>query len=172
MLFISGSLRKNSSAAVESRCSFGLFKLGKLCSFRFTDSIIITDSHLLINCKKSAVPHPHAESFKEKVRESTCPAAGSIFVRAYAKSSGPLSRTTQKGTGVDLRCGGGQVAALERPRRSIHYRSRSTPTLCQMEKPPGWAAFPFGAGYGSRTRLASLGSWSNTDIPTLRAEAL
>ena len=26
-----------------------------------------------------------------------------------------------------------------------------------------------GAGYGSRTRLASLGSWSNTDIPTLQA---
>ena len=30
--------------------------------------------------------------------------------------------------GVDLRCGGGRVAALERPRRSIHSRSRSTPT--------------------------------------------
>ena len=27
-----------------------------------------------------------------------------------------------------------------------------------------------GAGYGSRTRLASLGSWSNTDIPTLHQQ--
>ena len=29
-----------------------------------------------------------------------------------------------------------------------------------------------GAGYGSRTRLASLGSWSNTDIPTLQSECI
>jgi len=29
--------------------------------------------------------------------------------------------------GVDLRCGGGRVAALKRPRRFIHSRSRSTP---------------------------------------------
>ena len=29
-----------------------------------------------------------------------------------------------------------------------------------------------GAGYGSRTRLASLGSWSNTDIPTLQAKGI
>ena len=29
-------------------------------------------------------------------------------------------------------------------------------------------SFLSGAGYGSRTRLASLGSWSNTDIPTLQ----
>ena len=31
------------------------------------------------------------------------------------------------GEGFDLRCGGGQVAALECPRHSIHYRSRSNP---------------------------------------------
>ena len=32
-----------------------------------------------------------------------------------------------------------------------------------------WEAL-IGAGYGSRTRLASLGSWSNTDIPTLQLQ--
>ena len=38
--------------------------------------------------------------------------------------------------GVDLRCGGGRVAALERPRRSIHYRSRSNPLQVFQKRSP------------------------------------
>ena len=36
--------------------------------------------------------------------------------------------------GFDLRCGGGRVAALERPRRSIHYRSGSNPNERSSKK--------------------------------------
>ena len=38
--------------------------------------------------------------------------------------------------GFDLRCGGGRVAALERPRRSIHYRSRSNPLQVFQKRSP------------------------------------
>ncbi len=31
--------------------------------------------------------------------------------------------------GLDLRCGGGRVAALGCPRQPIHFRSRSSPAL-------------------------------------------
>ena len=37
--------------------------------------------------------------------------------------------------GVDLRCGAGRVAALRRPRRLIHSRSRSTPQNNQNKQP-------------------------------------
>ena len=42
--------------------------------------------------------------------------------------------------GTDLPCGAGQVAALERPRRSIHSRSRSIPMMFfknQNKRPAG-----------------------------------
>ena len=46
-----------------------------------------------------------------------------------SKEEGPPSRAIplllERMMGVDLRSGGGRVAALERPRRSIHSRSRS-----------------------------------------------
>ncbi len=35
--------------------------------------------------------------------------------------------------GLDLPCGAGRVAALERPRRSIHSRSRSSPRENQKQ---------------------------------------
>ena len=38
--------------------------------------------------------------------------------------------------GVDLPCGAGRVAALGRPRRPIHYRSRSTPHAIMTKGPP------------------------------------
>ena len=39
--------------------------------------------------------------------------------------------------GLDLRCGGGRLAALDCPRQSIHYRSGSNPTgEFKMSTPP------------------------------------
>ena len=63
------------------------------------------------------------------------------FPGSYAnRGSGTeqASSDVEQGTGVDLRCGGGRVAALERPRRSIHSRSRSTPLLrsAKQTSPP------------------------------------
>ena len=37
--------------------------------------------------------------------------------------------------GVDLRCGGGRVAALTCPRHVIHSRSRSTPSQTKNNSP-------------------------------------
>ena len=39
----------------------------------------------------------------------------------------PCGVISDAGTGVDLRCGGGQGAALTCPRHVIHSRARSTP---------------------------------------------
>ena len=58
--------------------------------------------------------------------------------------------------GVDLLCGAGRVAALECPRHSIHYRSRSTPAIQKQSPPDGRTSFlvemrgvdlPCGAGH-------------------------
>ena len=58
--------------------------------------------------------------------------------------------------GFDLRCGGGRVAALRRPRRLIHSRSRSNPTEgTSKNKRPTLAGEPFvfGAAGGIRTHV-------------------
>ena len=68
----------------------------------------------------------------------------------YRSGSNPNERSSKKKTatlsgdcffladrvGFDLRCGGGRVAALERPRRSIHYRSRSNPLQVFQKRSP------------------------------------
>ena len=56
--------------------------------------------------------------------------------------------------GFDLRCGAGQVAALERPRRSIHFRSGSNPMIAfqKQNSHPFWDdCFAFGGDGGIRT---------------------
>ena len=40
--------------------------------------------------------------------------------------------------GLDLRCGGGRVAALTCPRHVIHSRSRSSPHQNKNRQPPLW----------------------------------
>lgn len=43
--------------------------------------------------------------------------------------------------GLDLRCGGGQVAALTPHRGVIHFRSRSSPFSAKAKNPPLWDGF-------------------------------
>ena len=65
--------------------------------------------------------------------------------------------------GFDLRCGGGRVAALERPRCSIHSRSRSNPSSKQKKNSSKRMSSLFGSGrrirtltYGVRVRCATF----------------
>ena len=53
--------------------------------------------------------------------------------------------------GLDLRCGGGRLAALDCPRQSIHYRSRSSPIIFKCKKPP-----PDGRGFPHLVREGGL----------------
>ena len=53
--------------------------------------------------------------------------------------------------GIDLRCGGGRVAALRRSRRLIHFRSRSIPDPTPKERAPRMGALSFGGDGGNRT---------------------
>ena len=58
--------------------------------------------------------------------------------------------------GFDLPCGVGRVAALERPRRSIHFRSRSNPPrrIPKYKRPTlTGESFVFGAAGGIRTHV-------------------
>ena len=53
--------------------------------------------------------------------------------------------------GLDLRCGGGLLAALERPRRSIHSRSGSSPcfNIAKQNSRPFGRPFRFGRSGGT-----------------------
>ena len=51
--------------------------------------------------------------------------------------------------GLDLRCGGGRLAALDCPRQSIHYRSGSSPKLGYKKQPQKATVFLYGAGDGT-----------------------
>ena len=53
--------------------------------------------------------------------------------------------------GLDLPCGAGRLAALERPRRSIHSRSGSSPVNSKCKKPP-----PDGRGLSHLVREGGL----------------
>lgn len=70
-----------------------------------------------------------------------------VFKKENVVANDMMSATTmERMMGVDLRCGGGQDAALERHRRSIHSRSRSTPFRMPKRKTRLMAGLPFWSG--------------------------
>ena len=63
--------------------------------------------------------------------------SGQICKKVHRLLYHSLCTDVAEGAGFDLPCGAGRVAALERPRRSIHSRSRSNPIwVCKMTGSP------------------------------------